>query len=212
MELPSKILEQIAFNTRPKIEEHMLILMDKSTHEEHISQTLQTNNKQLKIAVTFLSGYNGIFNVTKSNNKFYFTKSITDDDHYIMITIPSGAYEIESLNYEIKRIIIDNEYFTSENYTFNIKMNFSTLGSIVEISNQESAISFRPDDSLGSLLGFNKRTIYEEYNLSDNPADILSYDNMFLECNIAQGIIFRSKRSGIIHNFTMDVDPGYKIY
>ena len=29
--LPSKILEQIAFNTRPKIEEHMLIVMDKST-------------------------------------------------------------------------------------------------------------------------------------------------------------------------------------
>ena len=43
--LPSKILEQIAFNTRPKIEEHMLIVMDKSTHEEHLSQPLQTNNK-----------------------------------------------------------------------------------------------------------------------------------------------------------------------
>ena len=37
--------------------------MDKSTHEEHLSQPLQTNNKQFKIAVTFLSGYNGIFNV-----------------------------------------------------------------------------------------------------------------------------------------------------
>ena len=36
MELPSKLLEQIAFNTRPKIEEHMLINMDKSTHEEHL--------------------------------------------------------------------------------------------------------------------------------------------------------------------------------
>ena len=45
MELPSKILEQIAFNTRPKIEEHMLIVMSKSTHEEHLSQPLQTNNK-----------------------------------------------------------------------------------------------------------------------------------------------------------------------
>ena len=33
MELPSKLLEQIAFNTRPKIEEHTLIDMDKSTHE-----------------------------------------------------------------------------------------------------------------------------------------------------------------------------------
>ena len=55
MELPSKLLEQIAFNTRPKIEEHMLTVMDKSTHEEHLSQTLQTNNKKFKIAITFLT-------------------------------------------------------------------------------------------------------------------------------------------------------------
>ena len=41
-ELPSKLLEQIAFNTRPKIEERMLIVMDKSTHEEHLSQPFQT--------------------------------------------------------------------------------------------------------------------------------------------------------------------------
>ena len=94
MELPSKLLEQIAFNTRPKIEEHMLIVMDKSTHEEHLSHPLQTNNKQFKIAVTFLTRYNGIFNVTSKNNKFYFTKSINDEDGYIKITILPGAYEI----------------------------------------------------------------------------------------------------------------------
>ena len=210
MELPSKILEQIAYNTRPKIEEHMLIIMDKSTHEEHLFQPLQTNNKQFKIAVTFLSAYNGIFNVTNEKNRFYFTKSITDDDHYIMITIPPGAYEIESLNDEIKRIIINDEYFTEDTYPFVIKPNFSTLGSIIEISNEESAISFKPSDSIGSLLGFNKRTIYEEYNLSDNPVDILSFDNIFIETDIAQGVIFKGRRSGIIHNFTMDVDPGYK--
>ena len=33
MNLPSKLLEQIAFNTRPKIQEHMLIIMDNSTHD-----------------------------------------------------------------------------------------------------------------------------------------------------------------------------------
>ena len=53
MELPSKFLEQIAFNIRPKIEEHILIGVDKSTHEEHLSQHLQTNNKEFEIAVTF---------------------------------------------------------------------------------------------------------------------------------------------------------------
>ena len=63
MELPSKILEQIAFNTRLEIEEPMLIVMDKSTHEEHLSQPLQIDIKQFINAVTF-NWYNGIFNVT----------------------------------------------------------------------------------------------------------------------------------------------------
>ena len=61
MELSSKLLEQIAFNTRPKIEEHMLIVMDKSIHEEHLSQALQTNNKQFKLAINFLAGCNCSF-------------------------------------------------------------------------------------------------------------------------------------------------------
>ena len=53
MQLFSQILEQIAFNTRPKIDEHMLNIMDNSIHEEHLSQPLQTNNKQFKTTVTF---------------------------------------------------------------------------------------------------------------------------------------------------------------
>ena len=109
MELPSKLLEQIDFKTRPKREEHMLIVMHKSTHEKYLYQPLQTKNKQFKIAVTFLSAYNGIFNVTNSNNKFYFKKALIDED-CIRITIPPGAYEIESLIIEIKRITIDKEY------------------------------------------------------------------------------------------------------
>ena len=187
--------------------------MDKSTHEEQLFQPLQTNNKQFKIAVAFLTGYNGIFNVTNSNNMFYFLKSITDDDH-IILTIPPGAYEIESLNKEIKRIIIDEEHYTETNYPFNIKPNFSTLGSIIEISTQgpviTPVITFVPDDSIGHLLGFNKTTIFEEYYLSPNPVDILSFDNIFIETDIAKGLIFKNRRSGIIRNFTMDVDPGYK--
>ena len=208
--LPSELLEQIVFNTRPKIEEHILKIIDKSIHEEHLSQPLQTNNKQFNVAITFLTAYNGIFNVTNSNNKFYFTKSITDDNHYKMITIPPGNYKIEALNDEINRVIINDGHFNEENYPFVIKPNFSTLGSIVEILNAESAISFKSSDSIGSLLGFNKRTIYEEYNISDNPVDILSFDIIFIECDIARGMTFKGRRSGIIFNFTMDVSPGYK--
>ena len=50
MEVPSIFLEQIAFITRPKTEEHMLNDMDKSTHEEHLSQpfNLVINNLKLQ--------------------------------------------------------------------------------------------------------------------------------------------------------------------
>ena len=211
MELSSKLLEQIAYNTRPKIDEHMLIVMDKSTHEEYLFQPLQTSNKQFKIAVTFLTGCNGIFNVTDKNNKFYFTKSHSDEDSFMQITVPPGAYEIKSLNNEIKRIIIDKEHHTESNYPFTIKPKFSAQGSIIELSSQGPVITFVPDDSIKDLLGFNKTTIYVEYTLSDYPVDIISFDKFFIESDIAKGIISKGKRSRIIHIFTMDVNPGYKI-
>ena len=144
MELPSKFLEQIAFKTRPKIEEQRLIVMNKGTHEEHLYQPLQTNKKPFKIGVTFLTGYNGIYNVTNKNTKFYLLKSMTDKEGYIQITIPPGAYEIESLNNEIKRRIVDDAHYTEADYPFTSKPNFPILGSIVEISSQGPNLHFYP--------------------------------------------------------------------
>ena len=183
--------------------------MDKSTHEEHLYQPLQTNNKQFKIAVIFLTGYNGIFKLTNSNIRFSFMKSITDEAGYIKITITPAAYENEYSNNEIKRIIIDKGHHSEDEHPFMIKPNFSTLGSIIKISPQGTIISFIIVDIIRDLLGFNARTSNKEYNLSPNPVDILSFDNIFTECNIARGMNFKGKPSIIIHNFTKDVSPGY---
>ena len=111
MELPSKIVQQITFNTEPKNEERMFIVIDKSLHEEQLDQPLQTNIKYFKNVVTFLTGYIGIFNITNKNKKFYFTVLISDDD-FNVIYIPPGAYELESLENEIKRVNIRDGYFT----------------------------------------------------------------------------------------------------
>ena len=46
----------MAFNTRSEITENMLIVMKKSTHEKLLLQP-QTDNKQIKLAVFFLTGY-----------------------------------------------------------------------------------------------------------------------------------------------------------
>ena len=89
-------------------------------------------------------------------------KSITDEDGFIQITIPPGAYEREALDKEIKRIVIGEDHYTEANYPFKIQPNFSTLGSTIEISPQGPIISFMFDDSIRDLLRFNARTLYEE--------------------------------------------------
>ena len=120
---------------------------------------------------------------------------------------------MEILNNKIKRLIIDEEHYTVVDYPILVKPNFSTLGFIIEISSQGPKIIFAPDDCIRDLIGFNKKTtIYEDYNLSPNPVDILSFDYIFLECNIAQVMIFKGRRSGIVHNFAMDVDPGFNYF
>ena len=168
--------------------------MDKSTHEEHLKQPLQTNNKQFKIPVTFLFGYSGFFNITNSNNKFCFQKTNTDEDDFIQITIPSGAYEIESLNNEIRRIIIDECHFCENEYPFTIKPNFPTLGSIVIKSPQGPISSFVFDDSIRSLLRFHETILFKEYNLSPDPVDIISFGNIVIGTDIAKEMIFKCRK------------------
>ena len=65
-------------------------------------------------------------------------------------------------------------------------------------------------DSIRDLLGYNASTICEEYNLSPNPVDVISFNNIIIETDIAKAMIFQGKRSGIIMIFTMSVSPGYK--
>ena len=56
------------FNTRPKREEHLLNGMDIFTNDEHLSQPLQTNDKQFRFTVSFLAASNETFNVTSKKN------------------------------------------------------------------------------------------------------------------------------------------------
>ena len=134
--------------------------MDKSTHEEHLSPPLQTIIKQSKKAVTFLSVYNGTFNITNSNNKFYSKKSLIEED-FIQIIIPPGAHELESLNDEIKRIIIAKGHYTEAEYPFLITANFKTLGSNIERKPKGAIIGFVFDDSLRNLLGFRDTILFK---------------------------------------------------
>ena len=70
-------------------------------------------------------------------------------------------------------------------------------------------ISFVRDDSMRDLLGFKRKVIHDEYKIPDYPLDILKFLSIFLKTDNAQRKIFIGKRSGLINNFTMDINSGY---
>ena len=126
------------------------------------------------------------------------------------ITFQAGANELEILDNENRRKFFEERHFTEVYYPFTIEPNFSTLGSFIEISRQEPLTGLTPDDKLRVFFGFDASAIYEEYNLSTNPVDIISSEKKFPETDIAQGMIFKGNRTAIIHDFTRDVDPENK--
>ena len=98
-----------------------------------ISQPLQINKKQFKISITFLTGYDGLLVL-----QIQITNSIMQNQLLIKIvfsqnSFPPCAYEIQSLNNEIKRVIVDENHLIGTNYPFTRKPSFLTLGSILEI-------------------------------------------------------------------------------
>ena len=201
MEISSKLIDQIALKTRPEIEEIMLIITYIPFHEAHQSQPLQSNKKEFKIDVTFLSGFKSIFKVTNKKNKFCCTMSSSIDD-FNQLTVPPGTYGIESLNNEIKRIIGEEFFFTKAKNSFTIKPSFSILGFIVEISSNITGnhFVFTSDYSIRDLLCFRRVILHEEYNL--HIIRLIFYHLIkFYSRQISLTVKFsKDKRTGMIFN------------
>ena len=128
--------------------------MEKSINEEHLSQPLQTKNKQFELAITFLNVHNSIFSIINKNNNIILIP-VYEGAGYNIITIPPGADEIESIKKEIKIKTIEEGYINEQGYLFKIKPNFSTLSSIIETLPERGwQTNFVQDDTLRDLLGF----------------------------------------------------------
>ena len=109
----------------------MLLVKVKSTHGANLSQALQIKERNSK-KLFFLWLTITVSSMLKTNIKFCFENSNTDEDGFIQITLPPSSFESESFNDKIKRLIFEEELFTEADYPFTVKTEFSTLRSIIE--------------------------------------------------------------------------------
>lgn len=147
-----------------------------------------------------LMTYNSIPNIEENvNNKMYF-------DNNLVISLPTGSYEIEDIN----TYIVNELQKQNGNISFQLIANNNTLKSEILCS---SAIDFTKPDSLGSLLGFPNDTKLEanKYHSSPHQVSIIKVDVIRVTCNIVRGSYRDGIEGHVLHEFYPAVGPGFKI-
>ena len=114
-------------------------------------------NKRYALGLVELLTFNSIPNIDIGNNKFYVGEEI--------VTLPTGSWEIEDIERHLQAIV------TSKGILLSLKPNNNTLRSTIKCSH---TIDFQPEDSIGRLLGFTRRTLSANItHESDLPVAIL---------------------------------------
>lgn len=119
-----------------------------------------------------------------------------------LIKIPTGTYEIES----IEKYLQDDSY---ENQAIQIKPNLNTLKCQMSCTDQ---IDLSAHDSIAPILGFEHK-IYKagELHISTKPINILPISACFVECSISTGSYNNGKPGHSIFTFFPNVGVGSKI-
>jgi hypothetical protein len=154
-------------------------------------------NEDYVCGLISLDTYHTIPNVETENNLFHIGANV--------IEIPIGSYELT----DIAKLISD-EYEQYNKGVVEIKANYNTLHT--EIKSSTENIYFDKERTIGSLLGFSKRVLYpEKQEQSDDPIKITNLNSIMVECNIISGSYINNQSAHIIHQFSINVSPGYKI-
>uniref|UniRef100_A0A1Y1M5S2 Uncharacterized protein n=1 Tax=Photinus pyralis TaxID=7054 RepID=A0A1Y1M5S2_PHOPY len=157
---------------------------------------LLLNDDDYVMGLTNFETYNSIHNVTPTNNKFKYGNQ--------MITIPPGCYEISDINNYINAQL--NR--TSGDYV-ELQANNNTMQSVIKANRP---IDFTIENSIGELLGFEKKTLSaEETHTSSNTINILKVNSLLVECSITTGNFKNGVPAHTIHQFFPSVPAGYKI-
>jgi len=147
-----------------------------------------------ELAMVSLDTYNSIPNVDSSNNSL----SVFNGTAWTTISLPEGSYDIDAISAAINIPQVS------------ITANTATLKSVITIT-APYKVDFNVDNSLSSVLGFEKRVYDAGVSNSTFTVDIMKVTNIKVVTNIVSGSYNNDKVDNTVYSFFPNVAPGYKI-
>lgn len=197
------LLEKIAQHTEPK-QKYQIVVSDKKTDFVTYFNPPIRLNKKFEIALLNLETYYSIPNIEKSNNQFHYSHD--GGTTWNTIELPEGSYGIDDINDAIQFAMKRNGH----NDTITISANTSTLKAVLMLENNYQ-VDFNHENTLASVLGFEKRVYSEPYQESENIVNIMNVNSILVKINIIGNSYVKGATGPVIYSFFPNVNPGHKI-
>ena len=98
------------------------------------------------------------------------------------IHIPTGCYEIKTINNELQRFIMKRIGYKEGEKRIILLPNPNTLRCVLVILHEKCLVGLNVDDSLCKVLGFNKKIYKAGRHESENLVNILSVNSILVHC------------------------------
>lgn len=131
---------------------------------------------------------------------------ISERGDILLIKIPTGCYEINTLEIKIHELLA-----SSDVKFFELNTDSSTLKCTIYCSND---IVFDVNNSIAPLLGFRPTAGRLRGNIVHESVDLVNITKINcikVDCNLAKGSFDNGQQTHSIHEFYPTVSPGFKI-
>lgn len=167
-------------------------------------------NEGYEMALVRLETYFSFPNIDVSNNCIHISND--QGKTWCKIAIPTGCYDIESINTIIQGELVEKYGKTVKDKLVNFSPNKNTLKCRMQICTDLIIVDFNIDNSLRTVLGFSAKQYkgkgrYE----SEHLVNILSVNSILVHCDIVGASRLNGVEVPVIYNFFPNVSPGEKI-
>ncbi|KYN00517.1 hypothetical protein ALC62_08714 [Cyphomyrmex costatus] len=143
--------------------------------------------------------------------------SVLAANYFPALDLSDSEYELGLTNFETYNMIPNIDLIYEDEKTMEraksvliLRTNENTMRSEIKC---EYLVDFPKTNSIGSLLGFSTSRVLRpnKWHASDELVKIMNVNIIRVECNITSGAYNNDRPAHTIHEFAVNVPPGYKL-